>query len=321
MSNSSPFDVGASTWLWDELCDAELPNPGFVVKDLLPQGGRMLVYGDTGTYKSTCILTMAAEIAKGGLWMGKFPCRPGKVCYFSTHDMSLNEWRKERFMPGQEKLTPEVRSRIQLTHFDQVIPIETVAYLSEEDRPRWVQRARDHKPAVVVVDVVAETTRLKANENDTPGRVMTAWSALFDFTPAFIFLHHERKVTLSWNGKVEIAKQAYSGAHEWLAMCSTGLRIESEPTSLNRTMHFVKARNNHEIEGVKLSFNVEDWPFAAVGDKLWTKVWNLLEKFPDEPEKVAKIASGKQTTTENARKKVEEILEVREMQKEFLDGG
>ena len=58
-----------------------LGDPQWLIRDLLPLPGLVLLYGKSGFGKSFCAIDFALSVASGTPWLGKYPVMSGAVVY------------------------------------------------------------------------------------------------------------------------------------------------------------------------------------------------------------------------------------------------
>jgi len=224
----------------DDVIGLELEHESWIVDPFLPAGGKMLLYGETGVGKSQIAMTMALACLQGAPFLGKFPTQRGNICYIQA-DMPLVEW-KERLARSCSHLSDR-------SGFFQIYCAETLNILNEARRPdssqfrEWII---EFDPSLVIVDVLSETHQEDENDNSVPGPVYHAWRKIVGPKPGILFVHHEKKPSEFRNNKY-----AFSGAHKWLDLCSSSLRV-SESRNVIYLENPKAARNAKRMEKLAL---------------------------------------------------------------------
>src|SRR5688572_3923506 len=65
-----------------------LPEPQWLIRDIMPTPGLCLLYGASGYGKSFVAIDLAMSVATGRDWMGQFPVEQGAVVYIAAEGLS-----------------------------------------------------------------------------------------------------------------------------------------------------------------------------------------------------------------------------------------
>lgn len=87
--DSAPVPAGTYPATWRLLNDVELmslPDPEYLVADLLPRRGVGSAYGPSGTGKTTLVAQLLTAVATGRPFFGHRVCHPGACVYVATED-------------------------------------------------------------------------------------------------------------------------------------------------------------------------------------------------------------------------------------------
>lgn len=114
---------------------ANLPDPDWLIKGFVPEGGYGVIYGPPGVGKTFVALDMAAHLACGMEWHGRRVKEDAKVLYFIGEGqlgirLRLNAWLKHHPEASVEKLVsnlalvpkvPQANSRKDWLSFDKTV--------------------------------------------------------------------------------------------------------------------------------------------------------------------------------------------------------
>ena len=223
-----------------ELMDLEFADEDFVIQDIVPHHGRVMLFGDTGAAKTQLGLTVAINTIRGEPFLEKYPCTKGKVVYIAVGDMPAAEL-KLKVTRLREELTEAEKELIHIIYLPDGINI-----LEEVNKSKsWLRdEIRNFNPILVIIDVVSQTYD-NTHENDPgyAGPVYTAWRniCVCKAAPAQWFIHHEKKPPQDM--KNFNRKYAFSGHLQWISLTSTSMCIIKKENSEEREFQIVKPRN------------------------------------------------------------------------------
>ena len=198
---------------WDEIM--KMPDPEWLVREVLPEGGLVTLYGQSGGGKTFVALDLALRIATGLDWWGKRSVRKGLVAYIAGEGVGglknrIRAWLKDHQELGATALD------------DTFFLLDTVPPLLNPMALRGLVEAVEALPAEPVL-VVVDTLALAlpgADENSAQdvGRAVDACKWLQKrFGSTVLLVHHTRK-----SGDVERGSSALRGACDVMLQCSKG---------------------------------------------------------------------------------------------------
>lgn len=205
-----------------------LPRPDevFIVDDLLPVGGSMLIYGDPKVGKSFIAMQLAQHISRGDRWMG-FETHKAKVLYVQL-DTPRYLWmtRMDSLIESGEPFGVDG----DIYHADRE-SLETWPF--DILNPAHFKKLRDEvdniQPDVVIIDTLKEAHQAPENDNTEGQRVIAALSAA-THPAALVIVHHARKLS---DGRPNDIIQGARGAGYL-----TG-RMDAIVAMSSRTMHYI----------------------------------------------------------------------------------
>lgn len=224
-----------------------LPPVEWDVESLIPQGNRVVIYGEFGCGKSWLLLDLALHLSLGRPWLGHFEIdRPHMVLYIDEE--MTKRTLQGRLLQLHEGLTggtdvSEARLSF-LSHTGvKFAAAYTVQALLEELQSEGVQ------PDVVIVDTLRRV--LGGSENEQQ-HVSDFWSAVEPFVRqeiTFIVSHHMKKPGPHGLGDT---RNRFSGSTDILAGADAGFAVMRD------------AQNGMTVECVKLRDAEEPPPFRVV---------------------------------------------------------
>ena len=164
---------------------AEIP---FIVDDLLPAGGSMLIYGDPKIGKSFAALQLARDIASGQPWFG-FPTHPTPVLYVQL-DTPRGLWMARM---DQLEATGEQLAAPPIYQMDRESMGTWPFNIQNPDHAAILRAEVDLRQAgVVIIDTLKESHQAAENDNTEGQRIISALSSATQ-PAALIIIHHSRK--------------------------------------------------------------------------------------------------------------------------------
>jgi len=166
---------------WAEVADTS-PDIGWLVEGLAFRGGLTILSGPGGAGKSYLALALAHAVANGSHWLGQFPVKEsGPVVYVDAE--------RGRLLMGRRLREIEVSAgRPSDVHFVFRPPKLDPAFLRS--------LAREHKPALMVLDSLSRLLPDGVDENSNAAMTVALESVRFvaeEFGTALWLLHHDRK--------------------------------------------------------------------------------------------------------------------------------
>ena len=208
---------------WGEIQNRPIRPVEFWMDGLIPKGGKVLLFGKYGTYKTPITLNMAAAIASTRSELWGLPIQNGNVLYISADTpMPVLEPRIQRcdirdtnlvvynasngldlLDPNRNELDREIYSELQAAH-------------------------RNQHYDVVFIDSLRCIHKLPDKDSDAPLRVYTAVERLFP-DASLVFVHHDRKTSAleaSAANADEVDKESFSGSQAWINHATVGIKIK-----------------------------------------------------------------------------------------------
>jgi hypothetical protein len=171
------------------------PLPGWIVRDVVPNAGVMMIYGESKAGKSFVTLDLFAAVARGVDWRGK-RVRQGSVLYIAAE--GAGGFRKRVKAYGQAH-------GVNMTEFPFHIIAAAPNLLKTDEAVEVARAAQAVGPvAVIIVDTLAQVTP-GSNENtsDGVGMAIRHCQQIHEVTGALVVLVHHA------------GKDATKGARGW----------------------------------------------------------------------------------------------------------
>jgi len=161
----------------------------WLLKDLLPVGGKGLLYSQPKVGKSSAALQLANAVAEGGEWMTFPVCQTGRVMYFqldnpgTTWSNRVLAFREHGFKLVDEGIYIADATTIPIYPFDILQP-KHATYLAEVIRPL--------QPVLVIIDTLRKMHTGDENSSTVMSNVMSAlqWAI---FPSALLVISHDKK--------------------------------------------------------------------------------------------------------------------------------
>jgi hypothetical protein len=210
------------------------PAPKWIIRNLLPESGLVVVFGESGSGKSFVALDLAMAIARGEPWRGH-AVRQGQVVYVAAEGAGgfrnrLIAYRRHFNMPADKMLLG-------------VIP-DSPNLLQKEDTQALVNSLACVKPTAVFIDTLNQVMP-GGNENSSEdmGRVLGHCRSIGYETGALIVLIHHA------------GKDASKGARGWSGLrAAADAEIEISRHNENRIATVTKLKDGGD--GAKYPFRL-----------------------------------------------------------------
>lgn len=223
---------------FQHIISQEMPPVDWLVKDLLANQDRVVVFGEFGSMKSWLLLDLAIAIASGQAWLGQFDIpRPKSVLYV---DEEMNERllrrRIRQLSIGVEQRREEIPFR--------AMSLRGFTAGSEADVQALLQalEGTGFSPDVIILETLRRV--MVGSELDAED-VGTFWRNLRPLQQAgktIIVSHHMRKPTMQ--GRNDVRHRA-SGSTDILGAADTAFAVTRTDRS-RVLLEFVKSRNAEE---------------------------------------------------------------------------
>lgn len=223
-----------------ELVDLEIKHL-WLMEDLLPVGGRLLIHGKQGIGKSFLGLRMALAIASGGYLFGQWKCHPrGRSVLYVQADLPEVMWseRAKRLSQYWPWWTKAPIHHYRPSNFD----IMTV----EEDEEE-VAALQSREPCVVIWDVLGAIEH-EREEMHVPSMIYKKMETLFP-SAAHILYHHDRKET-EYSADLDPAEM-FSGMKGWINFVVAAWHLTENKQNLGN-LTLVVTKNNCGMKNQKL---------------------------------------------------------------------
>lgn len=194
-----------------ELLDLELPEEPFLVDQVIPSGGLVLLHGKRGIGKSQFALTLAHAVSKGLPLFGKYGTQQGKVLIVQVDmPISLQQMRlRQAEMLGLDGLYFFVDTKMDVTQ------------MSKADRV--VQAIHQIQPSLVVWDTLRRIHPGKENQSES---VQAVYSAVKKYVPkpTHMFVHHDKKTQIDRDGELD-PEEAFRGSTDWIDSVDASMQV------------------------------------------------------------------------------------------------
>jgi len=195
------------------LLNKEGGNPGYLVSDILPEGGVSILGGEPGSGKTWVVLALARDVAGGQPFLGRFTTEQGPVLIIDE-ESGENRLRKRMKRLGAADSLPISFS------------IMKVINLSD---PSWeeplCQAIDSIKPKLVIMDSLVRVHRGDENDATQMAKLFSALTKLREeFGCAFLITHHFRK--RQQQAKMNTLEQRLRGSSDIAAYADTVLGID-----------------------------------------------------------------------------------------------
>lgn len=231
-----PLDVAFA----DELPDTFTP-PDEIVEGVITAGDGSVIYGETNTCKTFCVIDMACAVARGVPWMGR-RTEPGLVIYLAAESPSSVRSRLQAYQKHHGVRVPNfavVQSPIDL--FDGDADTDALIQLVQQ-----IERQRGQPARLIMGDTLA---RLSAGANENAGQDMGQVVRRFDRIRTeckahFMLVHHS-------------GKNAAAGARGWSGVrAAVDTEIEVTDTVSGRCLEITKQRDL-STKGNRIGFRLD----------------------------------------------------------------
>jgi len=181
----------------------------------VPAGGVTMIFGPPSCGKSTLLWTMADEIYRGGMFLGTYQTKKGKVLFVNV-DMPAFSIAGRM---NNAKYVPLFDICDFPNHFN-------ITQLKEKDPIEYSNLQRlgiDYQ--VIMIDALSNiTTGLSMKDDWVPGLVISTLRELFP-TQSVVLLHHSRKQVMSPFGPVAPHREDALGSNFWMSMVQSQIQM------------------------------------------------------------------------------------------------
>ena len=173
-----------------DLLKLDLGEPGYLVENLWPENGRVVLTAAKKTGKTTMVGNVLRSLLDGGSFLGNFPVKPGNRVYLIDNEMNskaLQKWYREFDAQHYENLFVECLRE------NREYGRRVFNPLDETNRAVWAERIAATGANVVVLDCLRpQMDALGLDENHEAGLFLDAMDALIQQAgvPHLLVVHH-----------------------------------------------------------------------------------------------------------------------------------
>lgn len=275
-----------------EILSMELPEPSYLVEDLLPEGVTILA-GRPKSGKSWTALNIAVAVATGGKALGKLQAKKGKVLYLALEDNTRRiQERLDIVLQGEQH-------------------IEGLDVILEIPRDYWLDFLRTLEGySLIILDTLARVKKSSKNQNiyEADYEAITPIKHLSDQKGvSFLIVHHTKKKD------EEDPLYMVSGSTGLTGAADTILVLNKS----NKSLYIVGRDIEEKNYSIKFDENIMSW--IVEGDYEEVKRSNerkeilaVLEEIGAEmnAKQIAEITGKNYNTTRNLLRKMAEAGEL-----------
>ena len=245
VSNNSPLQLIS----YADIIQQPLPDIPWLVKGVMSEGERVVIYGEWGSYKTWFLLNLAIHLAAGRSWFGRYPIdRPHNVLYF---DEEMSEWTLRR------------RIKQLSLGFDPPLPEDLPLKLVNRSGTRIPNRECAHRVLREVADcgfapdvIILETFRrfMVGDENQARdvGEFWDGTSPLIEDGRTLVVSHHMKKRSFQGN---ESTRDRASGSTDIMAAVDSAFSLNRRKEDKNIRVVHEKSRADEPIKTFAFRLN------------------------------------------------------------------
>ncbi len=224
----------------ERILQEPLSAPSWLVEPLISHGGRAVVYGEWGAYKSWGLLHLGLHLASGTSWLGKFPIPHARRVLYIDEEMSqrLLHRRVKRLAIGMKK-APEAGMFRALSHYGVRLNASGTSKLLAD------LKKSGFDPEVVIVETLR---RVLIGDEKEAKDVAEFWRSVAPILRAgktLIVSHHMRK---GGSRSANQARDRASGSTDILAGADDALAFERDRTTKDAFLvRHIKCREGEEV--------------------------------------------------------------------------
>ena len=248
-----------------ELMENPPKSPEWLIEDILPKKGIVLIGGAPASYKSTTAAHMSAAVADGSLLFDYFETKKGIVLYINEENSPEIFYRLIGEFAGDLQNSQDIATM----HLKGVV-------LDEDKDGKWMERLREliqnTKPDLIILDSMVRAMEGDENSAKDVRRVFKAVSKLtHEFGGCWVILHHMRK-----GGN---DKNALRGSGDFLAMADMIYTVHRKGNKAQFRIKQEKCRLQMEMEPFNVAVRTSD-------SRMWMEHMGITK---DETESGAEI--------------------------------
>lgn len=291
-------------WTADALRAHKFERPMFLCDPLAPTGGIVLLHGPSESGKTQLVMTLIKAVLEGGLFLGQFPCRSGRVLLLEADTPMLLIQERLRRFPA----TPA-----QLAGFN-ILADETKAFniLTQSISPQSdMVAAQAFDPDLVVFDSLRDLHGLDENDSTSPKLVYGAIKRLFPRPTAIVIAHDRKKSTAG----IRHPDEETSGHGAWRNASDISWHLEryynhKEPFEHYATLRSSKTRWSEKIPPIRLKMDYETLLMTATEMSPEQLVMTWVRENPELSERavVDRLLGGQKCSRATAYRLAKKVL-------------
>lgn len=220
-----------------DLISEEYPENRWIIEQLVPEEGIVILSGASGSFKTWLIMDMALAVAEGRDFLGMFKTEQSKVLIIDEENGK--RLYNERF----KKITTLTEAPIYLSSMGKFM-------VNGDDVKSVVEFCKRERIRLVIIDSMA---RVNTGDENSSKDTTKFFALLRDFTGnsiSVILIHHNRKPGMtSYDASVDMR-----GSSDIRAAIDVQLAVRRSGTSETVELRQPKCRYNREMSPIKLEF-------------------------------------------------------------------
>lgn len=251
---------------WEDLNKKVYAEPEFILDPYIPTEGIVLFWGDTSSGKSPLTWSMASAIGNGMPFFG-LPTRAAKVYYLELDTPETSIASRIKILPAAQNVWWDF------------LPPLSVPFLDEETSEIFRRVQGEIRPDVVFINTLRKVHDLDDKDSRTPKLVYTFFQKAFP-QAALVFVHHIRKRPQDPKF-IDHAKEAFSGAKNWLNDAQVGLHLEAfSGTKENLRLYHRKSQVSETLKPLPLTLGRDG---STLTSPLFDELLKTYETMHDPP--------------------------------------
>lgn len=227
---------GFPVFTWQELKDLEV-HVDWLIPGILQRQGIMIVTGKPGVGKTQMTLQVMIHIALGKPFLGWQIAEPRKVAFLS---MEMGQAEIKIFMEEMDSILTDEERGLMHDNF-LIIPIgQTVMFDTPSDQKKIQQFLETHKPEVMAVDSLSQSTLASLEEAAVKKVMDFADRIRMNYDCSVIFIHHDRKAQIG-NRRPKNLEDVY-GSFYITAKATTVIGLWQNEKSYGIELNYLKVR-------------------------------------------------------------------------------
>lgn len=208
-------------------------QPNYVVEDLLPETGIMIIAAEPKARKSFFAMQMALAISTGTKFLGFDTQRPRSVLYVQAELAPYMVGERFRNMLGDKPRPVNVR-------------IANIKAADLTQNPEWlIELVEREKFEVVIIDPIAKFISGDENSSISVGQLFSNLGRVQSLGASVILVHHSRKIP---RGE-QMSADKMRGSNRWFADVDSAVLLSKneDDTEIHYELRAAKPRAGHPI--------------------------------------------------------------------------